>query len=148
MSLKKRLNDDVKSALKAREMKRVGVFRQILAAIKQIEVDTREELDEAGTLAVFDKMIKQRRESITQYSDAGRTDLVDQEKFEIDLISDYLPKALSESEIAAMIESAMAETGASSMKEMGKVMAILKPQIAGRGDLGAVSQQVKAMLSG
>lgn len=146
MGLKDRINADVKKSLQARDMARVGVLRLVLAAIKQVEVDTRKPLDEAGTLAVFDKMTKQCRESITQYADAGREDLVAKESFEIEVIQSFLPKPLTEGEISALIEAAIAETGASSMKEMGKVMALLKPQIAGRGDFGAVSAQVKAML--
>lgn len=148
MSLKTRINDDVKTALKARDKERVGVIRQILAAIKQVEVDTRTELDEAAVLAVFDKMIKQRRESIVQYEDADRQDLADKEKYEIEVIEAYLPQPLSENEIAGMIDAAIDEVGATSMKEMGQVMGLLKPQIAGRGDIGAVSAEVKSRLSG
>ena len=147
MSIKSRLNEEVKAALKGGDKRRLGVLRQILAAIKQVEVDTREDLDDAGVLAVFDKQIKQRRESITQFADAGRQDLVDKETFEVEVISAYLPRALGDEEITALIDAAIAEVGATSMKEMGKVMAILKPQIAGRGDFGAVSARVKGRLS-
>jgi len=146
MSIKERLNADVKTSLKGGDKERVGVLRQILAAIKQVEVDTRKEQDDAGVLSIFDKMVKQRRESIEQFAAANRTDLVQKETFEIDVIQTYLPKALGEAEIAALIDAAIAETGAATMKDMAKVMAILKPQIAGKGDFGAVSAKVKARL--
>ena len=146
MDLRERINADVKEGLKAKEKARVGVLRQVLAAIKQVEVDTREAPDEAGILAIFDKMIKQRKESITQFDEAGRTDLSDKEKFELQIIEGYMPEPLSDAEVATMIEAAIAEVGATSMKEMGKVMAILKPKIAGKGDFGAVSAKVKGML--
>lgn len=146
MSLKDRINADVKTALKGGDKERVGVIRQILAAIKQIEVDTRKEQDDAGILSIFDKMVKQRRESIEQFAAANRTDLVAKESYEIEVIQSYLPKALGEKEIAALIDAAFAESGAKTMKDMAKVMAILKPQIAGRGDFGAVSGIVKKRL--
>ena len=148
MSLKSTIQDDVKTAMKAKEKERLGVLRQVTAAIKQVEVDTREELDDAGTLAVLEKMIKQRKESITQFEDADRQDLADKEKFELEVISGYLPEPLGEAELTALIDAAIAEVGASSMKEMGKVMGILKPQVAGKCDFGAVSATVKKRLSG
>ena len=147
MDFKKQLNDDVKTALKAKEKERLGVLRQILAAIKQVEVDERRELEGSDILSIFDKMMKQRKESIEQFEDAGRTDLADKEKFELEVISGYMPEPLSEAEINSMIDAAIEEVGATSMKEMGKVMGILKPQVAGKCDFGAVSAQVKGRLS-
>ncbi len=146
MGIRDQINVDVKAALIAKDKAKVGVLRQVLAAIKQVEVDTRETPDEPGILSIFDKMLKQRRESITQFDDAGRTDLSDKEKFEMTVIEGYMPAQLTEAEIASMIDAAVAEIGATSMKEMGKVMALLKPQIAGKGDFGAVSAKVKGML--
>lgn len=146
MSLKERLNADVKTALKGGDKERLGVLRQILAAIKQVEVDTRKDQDDAGILSIFDKMVKQRRESIEQFQAANRTDLVDKESFEVEVIQGYLPKALSEKEIDSLIDAAIRESGAKTMKEMAKVMTILKPQVAGKGDFGAVSAKVKARL--
>ena len=121
--------------------------RLILSACKQIEVDERIELDDARVLAVLDKMVKQRRESIKQYEAANRAELAEQEQLEIDVIQDFLPKALSEDEISAIIAAAIAETGASSMKDMGAVMNIARPQLMGRADMGVVSQLVKKQLS-
>ena len=144
--LKKKILDDMKTAMKAGDKPRLGVIRLIQAAIKQREVDERIELNDDQVLAVLDKMVKQRRDSITQYEQAGRTELADQEKFEIGICQEYLPEALGEDEIAALIEQAMAETGASSMKEMGKVMGWLKPKLQGRADMGAVSAQIKQKL--
>lgn len=145
--LKQRLVEDMKTAMKAGEKRRLGVIRLINAAIKQREVDERIELDDAQVLAVLDKMLKQRRDSITQYEAAKREDLAEQERYEIGVCQEYLPTALSDDEIAALIETAVAASGAASMKEMGKVMAILKPQVQGRADVGAVSAQVKQRLS-
>ncbi len=145
--LKQRLVEDMKTAMKAGEKRRLGVIRLINAAIKQREVDERIELDDAQVLAVLDKMLKQRRDSITQYEAAKREDLAEQERYEIGVCQEYLPTALSDDEIAALIETAVAASGAVSMKEMGKVMAILKPQVQGRADVGAVSAQVKQRLS-
>jgi hypothetical protein len=146
MSLKQRIQDDMKSAMKAGEKDRLGVIRLIMAAIKQREVDERIQLDDAQVLAVLDKMVKQRRESIAQYAKAGRTDLADGEAAEVAVIQDYLPQPLSEAEIDALIRSAVAETGASAIGDMGKVMALLKPQMQGRADMAAVSARIKAML--
>ncbi|BAN68495.1 GatB/YqeY domain-containing protein [endosymbiont of unidentified scaly snail isolate Monju] len=146
MSLKARIQDDMKSAMKAGDKARLGVIRLILAAIKQREVDERIELDDEQVLAVLDKMVKQRRDSIRQYTDAGRDELAAAEQAEVAIIQDYLPAALSEEEIAAIVEQAIAETGASSMKDMGKVMGKVKPQVQGRADMGQVSALVKQKL--
>jgi uncharacterized protein len=146
--LKARIQDDMKTAMKAGEKVRLGVIRLILAAVKQREVDERIELDDAQVLAVLDKMVKQRRDSIEQYGAAGRQDLVDVERYEVEVIQGYLPAALSEADVAALLESAVEASGASRMGDMGKVMAILKPQIQGRADMGAVSALVKRRLGG
>ncbi|HDK38380.1 MAG TPA: GatB/YqeY domain-containing protein, partial [Thiolapillus brandeum] len=147
-ALKQRITDDMKAAMKGGDKSRLGVIRLILAAIKQIEVDERIELDDARVLSVLDKMVKQRRDSITQYENAGRTELADQEKFEIGVIQEYLPQQLTEDEIAVLIDEAMQATGASSMKDMGKLMGMLKPKLQGRADMGAVSAQIKNKLTG
>jgi uncharacterized protein YqeY len=145
--LKAQIQSDMKIAMKAGDKARLGVIRLILAAIKQREVDERIELDDSQVLAVLDKMLKQRRDSIEQYSAAGRQDLADAERFEVGTIQGYLPAALSESEIDALVTSAIGETGATAMNDMGKVMAILRPQVQGRADMGAVSAQVKRRLT-
>jgi uncharacterized protein YqeY len=137
--LKSRLQDDMKTAMKAGDKPRLGVIRLMLAAIKQREVDERIELDDAQTLAVLDKMVKQRRDSISQYEGAGREDLAEVERFEVGVIQGYLPAALSDAEIAALLEEAIAASGAAAMSDMGKVMNVLRPQIQGRADMGAVS---------
>ncbi len=142
-----RIKDDMKAAMKAKEKDKLNVIRMILAAIKQIEVDERIELDDARVIVVLDKMLKQRRESIKQYNDAGRTDLSDIEEAEVIVIQDYLPKALSQEEISTMVEKAVTDTGAASMKDMGKVMGLLKPQMLGRADMSVVSSVIKAKLS-
>ena len=147
-ALKQRITDDMKAAMKGGNKARLGVIRLILAALKQIEVDERIELDDARVLAILDKMVKQRRDSIAQYESAGRTELAEQEKFEIGIIQDYLPQQLSEEEIAALIDEALAATGASSMKDMGKLMGWLKPKLQGRADMGAVSASIKQKLNG
>ena len=144
--LKAQIIDDMKAAMKGGEKARLGVIRLITAAIKQREVDERIELDDEQVLVVLDKMVKQRRDSIKQYTDAGREDLAAIEEAEVEIIQTYLPAALSEDEIAAIIEAAIAQTGASSMADMGKVMGIVKPQVQGRGDMGAVSGIVKQKL--
>jgi uncharacterized protein YqeY len=144
--LKQRLVEDMKAAMKAGEKRRLGIIRLINAAIKQREVDERIELDDIQVLAVLDKMLKQRRDSITQYEAAKREDLAEQERYEIGVCQQYLPAALGHGEIAALIETAVAASGATSVKEMGKVMAILKPQVQGRADVGAVSALVKQRL--
>ena len=147
MSLKERIQQDVKDAMRARDKARLGALRLVAAAIKQIEVDSRSELDDAGVTAVLDKMAKQRRESLEQYEKAGRDDLAEQERFELALLSDYLPKPLGEEELAALIDAAIAESGASSMRDMGQVMGLLKDQVAGRADMKAVSGTVRARLN-
>ena len=147
MSLKDSITADMKSALKAGDKDRLKVLRLILAAIKQVEVDSRKELDDAAVLGVLDKMVKQRRESIAQFKTAGRDDLVKQENFEIDIIQEFLPQALSEEEVDAIVNQAIEQTGASSIKDMGKVMGLVKPQIIGRADMGEVSGRIKSMLS-
>jgi len=144
--LKARIQDAVKAAMKAGDKHRVGALRLITAAIKQREVDERIELDDSQVLAVLDKMVKQRRESLRQYEKAGREDLVEQEAFEIALIQEYLPRALSEAEVAAAIEEALVATGATSVRDMGKVMGLLKPRLQARADMGAVSALVKQRL--
>ena len=126
---------------------RLSTIRLILAAVKQVEVDTREEVDDQSMLSVLDKMAKQRRESISQFEQAGRDDLVAKEAQELDVISEFLPKALSEEEVANLIDAAMQQTSASTMKDMGKVMGILKPQLQGRADMGYVSKVIKNKLS-
>jgi uncharacterized protein YqeY len=147
MSMKKQINDAMKDAMRAKDKPRLGAIRLIQAEIKRIEVDERIEIDGARILAILDKMVKQRRDSINQYETAGRQELADIEIAEINVIQDFLPAALSDAEISAMVAAAVAETGASSMADMGKVMGILKPQIQGRADGGAVSGLVKAALN-
>ena len=144
--LKAQLTDDMKAAMKGGDKSRLAVIRLINAAIKQREVDERIELNDEQVLAVLDKMVKQRRDSIKQYTEAGRTDLADVEQAEVEIIQGYLPAALSDDEIAAIIEQAIADTGAASMADMGKVMGKVKPQVQGRADMGAVSGLVKAKL--
>jgi uncharacterized protein YqeY len=146
MTLKAQILDDVKSAMRARDQKRLTALRLITAAIKQIEVDQRVELDDQGVLVALDKMAKQRRDSLQQYEAAGRDDLAVQEKYELELISTYLPEALSEDELVELITQAIAETGAESMRDMGKVMNTLRPAVQGRADMKAVSNAVKAKL--
>jgi len=145
-SLKARLNEDVKAALRAGEKRRLVVLRLILAAIKQREVDERISLDDTQVLAVLDKMLKQRRDSLNQYQTAGRTDLAAQESFEIDLIQSYMPAALSEAEIETLITEAIQTSAAASLKDLGKVMALLKPKLQGRADLSQVSAKAKSRL--
>ncbi|MGD8742584.1 MAG: GatB/YqeY domain-containing protein [Granulosicoccaceae bacterium] len=147
-TLKDQLGEAMKAAMRAKDKNRLGVIRLIQAAIKQKEVDERIELDDTAVLAVLDKMLKQRRDSIKQYTDAGRTDLADQEEFEVGIIQEYMPAQLTDDEINAIIDAAIAETGASSMKEMGQVMGKVRPQVQGRADMGAVSGLIKARLGG
>lgn len=146
MSLKLRITDDMKAAMRAKETARLGAIRLLLAAMKQREVDERLELTDADVLAIIDKMLKQRRDSISQYEAAGRHDLAEAEKFEVSVLQSYMPQPLSEAEVVAAIEQAIVATGASGVQDMGKVMGVLKPQLAGRADLGKVSGQVKARL--
>ena len=145
-TLKSQILEDVKSAMRARDQKRLTALRLITAAIKQIEVDKRIEMDDQAVLAVLDKMVKQRRDSLEQYQAAGRDDLAAQEKFELDLIAVYLPEALGEDELAELIKQAVVEAGASSIRDMGAVMNILRGQVQGRADMKAVSSAVKAQL--
>lgn len=146
MTLKVRISDDMKSAMKARETARLGAIRLLQAAIKQKEVDERVELDDAGVVAVIDKMIKQRRDSISQYETAGRQDLVEAERFELDVLSAYMPQQLSEAEVLAAIDAAIAGVGVTGPAAMGKVMGVLKAQLAGRADMTEVSKLVKSKL--
>ena len=145
--LKKQIQDAAISAMKSGEKPRLAVIRLITASIKQIEVDERIEPDDARVIAILDKMVKQRRESISQFKTAGRDDLIKQESFEIDIIQEYLPQALSEEEVDEIVNKAIAQTGASSIKDMGKVMGLVKPQIIGRADMGEISGRIKSILS-
>jgi uncharacterized protein YqeY len=147
-SLTDRIKEDMKTAMRARDSQRLGVIRLILAAIKQREVDERITLDDTQVVGVLGKMIKQRRESIAQFEQAGRQDLVDKETYEVTVIETYLPPALDDAELDTMVAEAIAGSGATSPKEMGKVMAALKDRIQGRADMGVVSAKVKARLSG
>ncbi|MCP4768197.1 MAG: GatB/YqeY domain-containing protein [Gammaproteobacteria bacterium] len=146
-TLKPQLVADMKSSMKSGDKQRLGVVRLILAAVKQIEVDERIELDDTRLLSVLGKMAKQRRESISHYSNASRDDLVAIEQAEIVIIQEYLPAALSEAEINDLVEQSIASTGAASIKDMGKLMGVLKPQLQGRADMGKVSQLIKSRLS-
>jgi len=143
-SLKDRIKEDMKASMKGGDKVRLGVIRMIMAAIKQVEVDERVELGDDRIIVVLDKMLKQRRESIKQYRDADRVDLAEIEEAEVLVIQDFLPKALTESEIDELVTKAIAEVGATSIKDMGKVMAILKPQMQGRADMAVVSTRIKA----
>ena len=146
MTLKSRITDDMKTAMRAKDADRLSTIRLLLAAIKQREVDERKELADAEVLVVIDRMIKQRRDSIVQFAAGNRPDLADKEKAELDLLATYMPQPLGDAEIDAMIAAAITKVGASGPAAMGKVMAELKPQLAGRADLGAVSAKVKARL--
>ncbi len=148
MSLKTRINDDVKAAMRAGETRRRDTLRLLLAALKQREVDERKELADADVVAVIDKMIKQRRESIAQFEKGGRQDLADQEQFEVGVLQAYMPQALSDAEIAVAVAEAIAAAGAKAPSDMGKVMGVLKSKLAGRADMGKVSALVKVKLSG
>ncbi|MCK9637565.1 GatB/YqeY domain-containing protein [Methylobacter sp. Wu8] len=143
-----RIKDDMKASMKGGDKARLGVIRLILAAIKQVEVDERIVLDNERIIMVLDKMLKQRRESIRQFSEAGRDDLVAIEEAEIPVIQDFLPQALTETEIDLMVKDAVAESGAESIKDMGKVMALLKVKMQGRADMSVVSNKIKASLAG
>ena len=146
MSLKTRITDDMKAAMRAKDAPRLGAIRLLLAAMKQKEVDERVELTDTDVISIIEKMIKQRRDSITQYEAGNRKDLADAEKFEITVLQAYMPQPLSEAEIAAAIVEAVQASGAKAMSDMGKVMAVLKPKLAGRADMGKVSALVKARL--
>jgi uncharacterized protein YqeY len=148
MSLKARITEDMKSAMKAKEAARLGAIRLLLAAIKQREVDERIELDDAQVIAVIEKMLKQRKDSIMQYEAAKRQDLADAEKFEAGVLSAYMPQAMGADEVAAIVAGAVADSGARTPADMGKVMALVKPQIAGRADMAEVSKLVRARLAG
>lgn len=142
------INNAMKDAMRAKAKDRLGTIRLLTAAVKQYKVDNRvDDVDDATVLAILDKMVKQRRESIKAYTEAGRDELVAVEKAEIDVLADFLPKQLSDDEIAALIDEAVTATGAESMRDMGKVMGILKPKLQGRADMGAVSGKIKARLS-
>ncbi len=146
MSLKGTIIDDMKSAMKAGEKDRLKVVRLMLAAIKQVEVDTRNELDDTGVLVVLDKMVKQRRDSVEQFNKGGRADLVAIEEAEIEVLETYLPAKMDDTELEALIDEAIAATGAESIRDMGKVMGAIKGKAAGRADMGAVGAKVKARL--
>ena len=146
MSLKASISDDMKSAMRAKDAPRLSAIRLLLAAMKQREVDERIELTDADILSIIEKMLKQRRDSVTQYEAGGRQDLADVEKFEIGVLSGYMPQQLSEAEIAGEVAAAVAAAGAKGMQDMGKVMAVLKPKLAGRADMAKVSSLVKARL--
>lgn len=148
VSLKSRIGDDVKAAMRAGDARRRDALRLLLAAVKQREVDERKALEDSDVVAVIDKMIKQRRDSIAQFEKGGRQDLADAEKFELSVLEAYMPQALTEPEIAAAVAAALAQTGAAAPSDMGKVMALLKPQLAGRADMGKVSALVKSRLAG
>lgn len=146
MTLKERISEDMKAAMRAKDAARLSAVRLLLAALKQKEVDERVELSDADVLGIIDKMVKQRRESIVHYEKAARADLAEQEKFEIGVLQAYLPQQMPEAEVAQAVAAAIAESGASGVKDMGKVMALLKPRLAGRADIGKVSAQVRAKL--
>ncbi len=146
MSLRERITEDMKTAMRAKDTPRLGAIRLLQAAIKQREVDERIELDDAQVVAVIEKMLKQRRDSISQYEAAKRNDLADVEKFEVSVLQAYMPQALSDAEVEQMVVDAIAASGAAGVKDMGKVMAAVKPQVAGRADMGKVSALIKAKL--
>ena len=148
MTLKAQITEDMKTAMKAKEARRLSAIRLLLAAVKQREVDERKDLSDADVAGVIEKMIKQRRDSISQFQAAGRQDLVDNETFELNLLSGYLPKQLTDAEIASEVSSAIAQTGAKTVADMGKVMGLLKGKLAGRADMSKVSALVKTGLAG
>ena len=148
MSLKERITEDMKSALRAKETARLSAVRLLLAAIKQREVDERITLTDGDVVAVIEKMLKQRRDSISQFESAGRQDLADTEKFEVSVLQGYMPQPLTDAEAEALVVAAIGSSGAAGVKDMGKVMAIVKPQMAGRADMGKVSALIKAKLGG
>lgn len=146
-TLKARITAEMKTAMRAKDKPRLSTIRLIQAEIKRIEVDERIELDDTRVLAILDKMSKQRRDSLSQFKDAGRDDLAAQEQSELDVIAEFLPAALTEEELQVLIDQAVANSGAQAMSDMGKVMGILKPQVQGRADMGVVSKHIKARLS-
>jgi len=145
--LKKRISGDMKSAMKAKDRQALKAVRMILEAIKQKEIDERIELDDAQVMTVIQKMVKQRKDSISQFSDAGRTDLVEIEEAELEIINNYMPEQLSDEEVAAVVDKAINDSGANSMKDMGKLMGMLKSQLQGKADMSLVSQLIKSKLS-
>jgi uncharacterized protein YqeY len=147
MSLKQQITEDMKTAMRAKETARLGAIRLLLAAMKQREVDERIELTDADVVSIIEKMLKQRRDSISQYKAANRQDLVDVEEFEVTVLQTYMPQQLSEAEISAAIAEAIAATGAAGPQDMGKVMGVVKPKLAGRADMGKVSGLIKAQLT-
>ncbi len=147
MTLKERITEDMKAAMRAKDSQRLSAVRLLLAAMKQKEVDERVELTDADVLSIIDKMVKQRRESIAQYEKAARADLAAQEQFEIGVLSAYLPQQMTEAEVAEAVAAAVAESGAASVKDMGKAMALLKPRLAGKADMGKVSALLKSKLT-
>lgn len=147
MSLKQQITDDMKAAMRAKETARLGAIRLLLAAMKQREVDERIELNDADVVSIIEKMLKQRRDSISQYKTANRQDLVDVEEFEVSVLQTYMPQQLSEAEIMAAIAEAITATGAAGPQDMGKVMGVVKPKLAGRADMGKVSGLIKAQLT-
>jgi hypothetical protein len=147
MSLKQQITEDMKAAMRARETARLGAIRLLLAAMKQREVDERIELTDADVVAIIEKMLKQRRDSISQFKAANRQDLVDVEEFEVTVLQGYMPQQLSEAEIASAIAEAIAATGAAGPQDMGRVMGVVKPKLAGRADMGKVSGLIKAQLT-
>lgn len=147
-SLKKRIEEAMKAAMRAQDKPRLGTVRLMLAAIKQREVDERIALDDTQVLVVLDKMLKQRRDSVDQFRKAGREDLASKEEFEMSVIQEFMPTALSDAELDALVAEAVAESGAASVKDMGKVMGLLKPKVQGRADMGAVGAKIKARLGG
>jgi uncharacterized protein len=148
LSLKVQITEDMKSAMRAKDSARLGAIRLLQAAIKQREVDERIELDDTKVIEAIEKMLKQRRDSISQYEAANRQDLVDAEKFEVLVLQTYLPKPFTEAEIAALLDKVVADTGAAGIKDMGKVMAAVKPLVVGRADMGSISGLIKARLGG
>jgi hypothetical protein len=148
MALREQVNEDIKAAMKAREADRLGTLRLLSAALKQREVDERIALDDAGVIGVIEKMLKQRRDSIAQFEQAGRQELADKEKAEMAVLEAYLPAQMGEAEIDAIVAAAVATSAAATPADMGKVMAIVKPQVAGRADMGKVSARVRAKLAG
>ena len=146
MALREQINEDIKSAMKAREQEKVGALRLLLSEVKRREVDERITLDDAGVIAVVEKMLKQRKDSISQFEKAARQDLVDKEKFEVGVLEGYLPQQLGQAEVEAIVAEAIASTGAKGAADMGKVMGVVKPKLAGRADMGKVSGLVKSKL--
>lgn len=147
MPLQERIRNDMKTAMREKDKARLATIRLLMAAIKQREVDERIELDDGGVIGVIEKMVKQRRESVEQYRNAGRAELADQEQFEIGILADYLPPALDEAELDRLIGEAITATGAASMRDMGRVMSTLRSRVQGRADMADISRRVKARLS-